>query len=101
MKLKKNDEIIVMTGKDKGKKGKIDRVIPRKNLVVINGINISKRHLKTRGQDKPGGIIDIAKPLAVSKVMLLCPQCKKPTRIGYEIKGSEKKRVCRKCNQYI
>lgn len=110
MKFKKGDEILVTVGKDRGKKGKIEKVFPREHAVLVAGINIYKRHMKPRGQGKPGGIIDITKPLDVGKVALICPRCGKPTRIGYQKLGGvsvpqeigEKKvRICRKCGGTI
>ena len=101
MKLKKGDSIIVVAGKDKGKKGKIEKTFPNKDSVVVPNVNMYKRHLKRRDEKNPGGIIDIARPLNVAKVALVCPKCKLPTRIGYEVTGKGKKRICRKCNQAI
>ena len=102
MKFKKNDEVIVTIGKDRGKKGKIEAVIPKKQSVLITGVNIYKKHLKPRGQNKPGGIIDITKPLNVAKIALICPKCGKPTRVGYQLgDGKEKLRICKKCGREI
>lgn len=101
MKLKKGDEIIVTAGKDRGKKGKIEKVFPRQNKVLVAGINIYKRHLKPRGQGKPGGIIDITKPLPLGNVALICPKCGQKTRVGYEIRTKVKVRICKKCKETI
>ncbi len=101
MKFKKQDEVIVRTGKDKGKTGKIERVLPKLNAVVITGINQFKRHTKSQGQNKPGGIINITKPLSVANIALVCPKCKQVTRIGYTMENEEKKRTCKKCKQII
>jgi len=102
MKFKKNDEVLVTIGKDRGKKGKIEAVIPKKQSVLITGVNIYKKHLKPRGQNKPGGIIDITKPLNVAKIALICPKCGKPTRVGYQLNdGREKLRICKKCGREI
>lgn len=98
MKFKKGDEILVTAGKDRGKRGKIEKVIPKKQAILVAGVNIYKRHLKPRGQDKPGGIIDITKPLSVAKIALICPKCGKPTRVGYQMGGV---RFCRKCKGVI
>lgn len=97
MKLRKGDQIIVTLGKDKGKKGKIEAVFPKKNSVSIAGVNIFKKHTKSQGEGKKGGIIEINKPLAVSKVALVCPKCNLPTRVGFEVDKKAKMRICRKC----
>lgn len=101
MKLKKGDNIIVTSGKDRGKKGKIERVFIKKNEVLVSGVNIYKRHLRARGEGKPGGIIDIVKPLKVCKVSLICPKCNQKTRVGFKILKEEKIRICRKCKEAI
>lgn len=101
MKYRKNDEVIVTIGRDKGKKGKIEKIIAKKNEVLVTGVNISKRHRKSQGQNNPGGIIDLIKPIAVSKVQIICPKCKLPTRLGYRLDGKEKIRICRKCSDAI
>lgn len=101
MKFKKGDEVIVTIGKDKGKKGKIEKILPKKNAVFVAGVNIYKKHRKNQGQGKPGGIIDIIKPLYVSKIQLFCPKCSKLTRIGVKLEAKEKIRICRKCGERI
>ncbi len=101
MKLKKGDEVIVTLGKDKGKKGKIERIFPDKQEVLVPGLNLYKKHMKRRDEKNPGGIIDFPRPLVVAKVSLICPKCRKPTRIGYQVAKGEKHRVCRKCKQLI
>lgn len=101
MKLKKGDTVIVTIGKDKGRKGKIESVLSRKNAVVIGGINVVKRHTKKRDEKHPGGIIDVVKPIDVAKVALLCPSCGKPTRVGYVVVKNEKVRICKKCKKKL
>ncbi len=101
MKFKKDDEVLVTSGKDRGKKGKIDKVFPRENTVIVAGVNLYKKHLKPRGEGKPGGIIDITRPLNVAKVALICPKCGKATRVGYQIEAKGKIRICRKCKGVI
>ena len=100
MKLKKGDQIVVLRGKDAGRKGKIEKVYPKVDKVLIPGMNVSKKHMKA-SQGKPGGIIDLVKPMFVSKVALVCPKCGKPTRVGYEKTQTEKHRICRKCKSII
>lgn len=100
MRLRKGDEVIVTAGKDKGKHGKVERVLVKDNRVLVPGVNLYKKHMKPRGQ-QPGGIVDIVRPLPVTNVALVCPNCGKATRIGYEIKKDERKRICRKCGKGI
>jgi len=101
MKLKKGDDIIVIAGKDKGKRGKVERIDTRMGTVLVLGVNVYKRHMKKRDEKNPGGIIDFPRPLPVAKVSLVCPKCKKSTRVGYVVTDKEKHRVCKKCDQMI
>lgn len=101
MKLRKGDAIIVTTGKDKGKKGKIEQVFQKEHAVVIAGINIVKRHMKKRDEQHPSAIVEIPKPIDVSKIALVCPSCGKPTRVGWIVVKDEKVRMCRKCKKKI
>ena len=101
MKLKKNDQIIVLYGKDKGRKGKIEKIFPKANKVLVPGVNVYKKHLKAQGEGKPGGIIDKVFPLPVANVALLCPKCNQRTRIGYQITKGDKQRICRKCGSVL
>ena len=101
MKFHKGDQIIVTGGKDKGSKGKIDRIFEEDQTVLVAGVNMYKRHMKRRDEKTPGGMVDLPRPLSVGKVALLCPKCKQPTRIGFEITTKGKKRVCRKCKQAL
>ncbi|OIO14318.1 50S ribosomal protein L24 [Candidatus Gottesmanbacteria bacterium CG11_big_fil_rev_8_21_14_0_20_37_11] len=97
MKLKKGDEVIISIGKDRGKKGKIEKIYPEKNSVLLPNLNVFKRHVKKRDEKNQGGIISFSKPLDVSKVMFVCPKCSKQTRLGYTVKKNEKIRICKKC----
>jgi len=102
MKLKKGDTVLVTAGKDRGRQGKIKQVFPKKNKALVEGVNKYKKHLKAQGQDKPGGIIDIEKPLPFANLALICPACKQPTRVGYQVnKDGSKQRICRKCKTQI
>jgi large subunit ribosomal protein L24 len=102
MKIKKNDTVLVITGKDRGKKGKVRQALPKTNRVIVDGINIMKRHSRTRGQARQAGIIDIEMPFSVSNVMLICNKCDKPTRVGYRVLDDGKKaRICRNCHENI
>lgn len=101
MKLKKGDEVKVVQGKDNGKTGKIEKVYSREHKVLITGVNQFKRHVKARAQTQKSEIITITKPLPVANVALLCPKCKKQTRVGYMMDGDSKVRICRKCGKQL
>lgn len=101
MKLRKNDTVQVAIGKDKGKSGKIEKVFAKEAKVLVEGVNQFKRHLKARSQSQPAEIITISKPLPVSAVILICPKCKKPSRVGFEINKETKNRICKNCGKVI
>lgn len=101
MKIKKGDTVKILVGKDSGREGRVVKVISEKRMVVVEGINVFKKHLKGDGKEKQSGIIDIAKPIPTSNVMLICPSCSKPSRVGYKVEKSGKVRVCRKCGKAI
>ncbi len=96
MKLREGDKVMVIAGKDAGKESRIARVFPKREMLIVEGVNTAKRHQKPRGQTMQGGIIDKDMPIHVSNVMILCDDCG-PTRIGYRIDETGKHRVCRKC----
>ncbi len=100
LKIKKGDKIKVLIGKDKGREGEVEKVLLSTNRVLVPGVNIYKKHVKGVSGQK-GGIYDIPRPLAISKVALICPKCKKPTRVGFKFVSDEKVRVCRKCDREI
>ncbi len=100
LKLKKKDTVIVIAGRDKGKKGEIKEVMPSESKVVVMGINIVSKHKKTT-KDKPGGIHKIEAPLHISNVQLVCPKCGKPARVKATFVGGEKMRACKKCGEAI
>ena len=101
MHVKKGDKVLVLSGKDKGKEGKIIMALPKKSKVVVEGINKVKRHTKPTQSNPQGGIIVKEAPLASAKVMLVCPHCQKPTRIKkVEVSGSFV-RACKKCGEVI
>jgi len=99
-KIRKDDQVEIIAGKDKGKRGNIVRVIRDKDRVIVAGINIVKKAMKKRSQQDRGGIIEIEAPIHVSNVMIVCKKCG-PTRIGYKIDGDKKIRVCRKCGEAL
>lgn len=92
--LRVGDQVVVTSGNDKGKRGKISRVLPERNAVIVEGVNLVKRHVKAT-QQQAGGIIEKPAPLAQSKVMLLDPQTDKPTRVRYELRDGKKVRVAK------
>jgi large subunit ribosomal protein L24 len=102
MKIKKEDNVLVISGKDRGKKGKIRKALPKENRIIIEGVNMIKRHARARGQARQAGIIEREAPIDVSNVMVICNKCNKPARMGYRILDDGKKvRVCRNCKEVI
>lgn len=100
MKIKIGDTVKITMGKDKGREGKVEMVLPKRDSVVIPEVNMYKKHVKgTQGQK--GGMYDLPRPLNVAKVALICPNCKKQTRVGIEVIKNEKVRVCKKCKKQI
>jgi large subunit ribosomal protein L24 len=100
IKFKVGDKIKILVGKDKGREGEVERVFPRKSSLLVPGINIYKKHVKGMPGRK-GGIYEIPRPLPFSKVALICPKCKKVTRVGFKLIELEKIRVCKKCKREI
>ena len=101
MKIKKNDKVIIISGKDKGKEGKVLQALHDEDKVVVEGVNIAKKHQKSRSQSQKGQVVDKAMPVHVSNVSLIDPKTKKPTRVGYEMKDGKKVRVTKKSGQVI
>jgi large subunit ribosomal protein L24 len=102
MKIRKNDNVLVTAGKDKGKKGKVRFAYPKDDRVLVEGINFIKKHARAMGQARQAGIIEREATIDVSNVMLVCGKCNKPTRVAYRILGDGKRaRVCRLCNEVI
>lgn len=100
LKIKKGDNVMVLLGKDRGKSGTVERVLRKKGQLFVGGVNLVKRHVKKQGQIE-GGIIDIVKPVDISNLALICPSCKKPTRVGFGLKDDTKIRLCRRCGKEI
>ena|SRR5258708_2788435 len=101
-KFKKGDSIKVTMGKDKGKEGKIEKVFPKTAKVLVPNINMYKKHVKANlTVDGKGGIYELPRPMNVAKIAIICPNCKKLTRIGFKIEKEKKVRVCRKCGKTI
>jgi large subunit ribosomal protein L24 len=102
MKIRKDDTVTIIAGKDSGKKGKVRRVIPKEDRVVVEGLNMIKRHSRARRAARQAGIIELEAPVHISNVMLLCNKCGKPTRVGFRLLADGKKvRICRSCNEVI
>lgn len=100
--LKKGDSVVVLAGKDKGKKGKILRMIPAKNRAIVEGVNMLKVHARPTRENPRGGIMQVEGSINVTNLMLICPRCNKPTRIGKSILADRtKKRICNKCKEII
>ena len=99
-KIKKGDKVKVILGKDSGREGSVDKVLGKVNKVVVGGINIYKRSVKKMGETQ-GGIIDLVKPVNISNVVLICPNCGKPTRVGFKVEKDSKIRICKKCKKEI
>ena len=101
MNIKKDDKVVVLSGKDKGKEGKILSADPKAMKVIVEGVNVATKHQKPRKQGEEGGIIKINTPIYASKVQLVCPKCGKATRVAHKIEGDKKVRVCKKCGAEI
>jgi large subunit ribosomal protein L24 len=97
-KIKKGDKVKILLGKDSGREGSVEKVLTKESRVIVGGINISKRSVK-KFNDTQGGIVDLVKPVDISNVALVCPNCKKPTRVGFLIEKGVKVRICRKCKK--
>lgn len=95
--VKKGDQAVVISGKEKGKKGKVSQVIPTTGKVVIENVNVVSRHKKPRSAQEKGGIMKKAAPIDASNVMVVCPACGKATRVAHKVIDGEKARVCKKC----
>ena len=99
-KLKKDDTVQLIAGKDKGKRGKIVKIVRDKDRVVVEGANIVKKAMKRKSQQDRGGIVEVEAAIHISNVMIVCKKCG-PTRIGYKLEGTEKVRVCKKCGEVL
>ena len=100
LKIRKDDTVQVIAGKDKGKRGAVVRVIAKKDAVIVSGINMVKKAMRKRSQQDQGGIAEIEAPLNISHVAIVCKKCG-PTKIGFKIDGDKKTRVCRKCGEAL
>lgn len=100
LKIRKDDTVQVIAGKDKGKRGAVVRVIAKKDAVIVSGINMVKKAMRKRSQQDQGGIAEVEAPLNISNVAIVCKKCG-PTKIGFKIDGDKKTRVCRKCGEAL
>ncbi len=102
MKIRKNDTVLVIAGKDKGKKGKVRFAYPKDEQILVDGVNFIKKHIRARKEVRQAGIIEQEAPIHVSNVMLLCSKCNRPARIGFRfLEDGRKVRVCRSCHEVI
>ena len=101
MNIKRDDKVIVLSGKDKGKQGKVMIADPKAGKVVVEGVNVATKHQKAQKQGQEGGIIKVETPIYACKVQLVCPKCGKATRVAHKITGDKKVRVCKKCGAEI
>ena len=101
MNIKKDDKVVVLSGKDKGKQGKILSADPKALKVIVEDVNVATKHQKPRKQGEEGGIIKVETPIYASKVQLVCPKCGKATRVGHKIADGKKSRICKKCGAEI
>lgn len=101
MRIKKGDTVLILSGKDRGRTGKVEKVLPKKKKVIVDGINIIKKHVRPRKQKQKGEIVEVSAPLDMSNAKLICPKCNKPARVGYKIVDDNKIRICKKCREEI
>ncbi len=108
MKIRKNDQVLIISGKDKGRRGKVIKVLPKERKIVVEGINLRKKHIKPKRSGEKGQIIEVPVSLDISNAKFICQKCKKATRLGYKIEGlpagrqgKNKYRICKKCKQEI
>ena len=101
MKIKKGDQVLITSGKDRGKKSKVLQVFPKENRILVEEVNLRKKHQKPKKSGEKGQVILMPGPISISNVKLICPKCGKPTRIGYKFIENQKFRICKKCNQAL
>ena len=101
MKIKKGDNVKIMAGKDKGKTGKVAKVIPLEEKIIVEGVNVKKKNMKPRKQGQKGHIAQITAPFFAANAMIVCSSCGKTTRVGYKMEGEKKVRICKKCDGAI
>ena len=101
-KIRRDDNVLLLKGRDRGKSGQVRKVIPGESKVIVTGVNIVKRHMKPRGPQRPGGIVEREAPVPWANVALICAACDKPARIGFKVLGDGRKvRFCKRCDANI
>ena len=101
LKIRKGDNVVVITGKDKGKTGIVEKVFPEAGRIVVKGIALAKKHIKPSKKNPQGGIIDINLKIDSSNALIVCPTCGKPTKIAYKVSDNKTIRICKKCSQSL
>jgi len=101
MKIHKNDQVLIISGKDKGRKSKVIEALPKEGKVIVENINLRKKYNRPKKSGDKGQIIELPIAFDASNTKVICPKCNKPTRIGYKIEGNKKFRLCKKCNTEI
>ncbi len=101
MKIKENDTVLIISGKYRGKRGKVLVSFPKENKILVEGVNLRKKHQKPKKEGQKGQIVEMAKPIYVSCAKLICPKCGIAARVGYKINENKKYRICKKCGQEI
>jgi len=101
MKIKKGDTVLIIAGKYRGKIGKILRALPQEKKILVEGVNLAKKHQRPRKEREKGQVIELPKPIDASNAKLICTKCGKPTKVGSRVEGKTKKRICKKCQQEI
>jgi large subunit ribosomal protein L24 len=101
MKIKEKDNVLITTGKDRGKTGKVEKVMKKTHHVVVAGLNIQKKHSRPTKKNPKGGIVSLPAPIDISNVAFICPKCNKKTKIGYKMIAKRKERICKSCREQI
>lgn len=101
MKIKKGDIALIISGKDRGRRGKILKALPKEERIVVEGINVRKKHRRARRSGEKGQVIEFPAPIHVSSIKLICSKCEKATRVGYKVTEGKKYRICKKCGQEV
>lgn len=101
MKVKKNDTVLIIAGKDKGRTAKVLKSLPKEGRILVEGINLKQKHVRPKRQGEQGQVVKLPAPLQVSNVKFLCPKCGKATRLGYKIEKDRKFRICKKCKSEV
>ncbi|MFH1423928.1 MAG: 50S ribosomal protein L24 [Candidatus Nealsonbacteria bacterium] len=101
MKIHKNDQVLIISGKDRGKKGKVLDVFSQESKIVVEGVSVRKKNMKPKKSGEKGQLVHVPAAFSVANAVLICPKCSKPTRVGYKILDKKKYRICKKCQSEI